>query len=499
MKIKRYFAPDIRQAIRMVREEQGPDAVILSNRKVDGGVEIVAARDFDEQLLLDRAKSESRGESETGDAEPVAKAETDTRRRAEDAFREALGKSSAALGAGSAATSLRKPAPSVSGKDIRTNRHPGREGASTPCRNDNLGACVDTHAISGRSEQGGPAVEPAAGKPASRPERESSVEAVVSQPAPAKPSVDADALKEMQRELKQMRRVIDAHLSETGWQAAAGRNPTRLDLLRRFGALGFSKKLSLELAERLGGVADADVAWQASQHVLARQIPLAEDNLLDYGGVVALVGPTGVGKTTTIAKLAARFRLKHGPRQIALITTDNYRIGAHEQLGTYGRILDVPVRAASSIEDLRQLLSSFYDKRLVLIDTAGIGQRYRRLAEQAALFSRTDMPVKSYLVMSAASQLRVMQEAVEAFKVFSPEACILTKLDETGQLGAAVSTVVENRLPVSFVCDGQQVPEDLHVARTHLLLNRCFAERSEAETVGAPMPTYEDWIVHANV
>lgn len=462
MKIKRYFAPDIRQAIRMVREEQGPDAVILSNRKVDGGVEIVAARDFDEQLLLDRAKSAPTGT----DAEPCAKAETDARRRAEDAFREALGKAAAESVASTPAPGdLRKPAPLVS----------------------RLG------------EQAGPAVEPAAAKPIAESRQDHTAEAVATLPEPAAPSPDAEALKQVQRELKQMRRLIDAHLSETGWQVAASRNPTRLDLLRRLSALGFSKKLSLELAERLGGVSDADVAWQAVQHVLARQIPLAEDNLLDYGGVVALVGPTGVGKTTTIAKLAARFRLKHGPRQIALITTDNYRIGAHEQLGTYGRILDVPVRAASSVEDLRQLLSSFYDKRLVLIDTAGIGQRDRRLAEQAELFAGVDMPIKSYLVMSAASQLRVMQEAVDAFKAFSPTACILTKLDETGQLGAGVSTVVENRLPLAFVCDGQQVPEDLHVARTHLLLNRCFAEQPSTGPVGAPMPSYEDWIVHANV
>lgn len=452
MKIKRYFAPDIRQAIRMVREEQGPDAVILSNRKVDGGVEIVAARDFDEQLLLNRAKSEPRGEP--AGAEASGKAEADAKRRAEGAFREALGKSPAVA-------DMRRPVPQMTK----------------------------------REDRGVPAAE----NPVSRPRQECMDTAAVRPPEPVKPGVDAEAFREMQRELRQMRRMIDAHLSEAGWQNAASRNPARLELLRRFSALGFSRNISQDLAERLGGVDDLDLAWQAGQDILSRQIPLAEDNLLDYGGVVALVGPTGVGKTTTIAKLAARFRLKHGPRQIALITTDNYRIGAHEQLGTYGRILDVPVRAASSIEDLRQLLSGFYDKRLVLIDTAGMGQRDRRLAEQIALFGRAGVPVRSYLVMSAASQLRVMQEAVASFRGFSPEACILTKLDETGQLGAAVSAVVENRLPVAFVCDGQQVPEDLHVARTHLLLNRCFAERSGAEDAGAPMPSYEDWIAHANV
>lgn len=206
-----------------------------------------------------------------------------------------------------------------------------------------------------------------------------------------------------------------------------------------------------------------------------------------------------MGKTTTIAKLAARFRMKHGPREIALITTDNYRIAAYEQLTTYGRILDVPVRIASGLDELHQHLDTFYDRKLVLIDTAGMGPRDLRLMEQINLFSKVSIPIKSCLVISAASQLRTMQEAMDAFRGFSPEACILTKIDEAAQAGASLSAVIENRLPVAFVCDGQQVPEDLHHARKGMILDWCLSDDETRDTdVNRPF-SYEDWIIQANV
>ena len=134
-----------------------------------------------------------------------------------------------------------------------------------------------------------------------------------------------------------------------------------------------------------------------------------------------LVGPTGVGKTTTIAKLAAKFILKHGASQVALITTDNYRIGAHEQLNTYGRILDVPVRVASSAEELRNLINGFSDKRLILIDTAGMSQRDMKLVEQINTLQQNELSIRSYLVMSAATEYKAMNAIIKAFSVFDPQ------------------------------------------------------------------------------
>lgn len=451
MKIKRYFAPDIKQAIRMVREEQGPDAVILSNRKVDGGVEIVAARDFDEQSMMDQVPSGPAAPAREPAVErgPVTATRKESQRRAEEVFREAT-------------APMRKDPPPAYGT------------------------------ARGRQQAPRPITEPAP-RPQSAPIRPQSSAGVDNPPN--------SLLVEMRKEMQQMRRMLDAHCSLSAWDNSLKSAPARLDLLRDLSERGFSKKISLQLANRLGGVADFSLAWQGCQDLIGSQLPIVEDNLLDYGGIVALVGPTGVGKTTTIAKLAARFRMKHGPRQVALITTDNYRIGAHDQLTTYGRILDVPVRSAADAGELRSLLNGFCDKRLVLIDTAGMGPKDLRLAEQLSVLRQDEIPVKSYLVMSAATQARVMEDAIAAFGAFEPKSCILTKLDEASQLGAALSVLIEHKMPVSLITDGQQVPEDLHLARTHLLLDQCFADRAggRADDEGYESYGYEDWVAYANV
>lgn len=448
MKMKRYFAPDIRQAIRMVREDQGPDAVILSNRKVDGGVEIVAAQDFDEQLVQEKVK---RQETVSQPASPSKNHRIESYRACEVAQEQPSVRRSD-FAAELAQLSHPKPEPGQGRAEAISRKQPLKAPAETvPSR----------------------------------------------QPDPVAESSVNPALFQMHKELQRMRRVLDRHLTEMGWVDSSRRNPTRLDLLRRLCERGFSRALSLKMANRLGGTEDLDLAWQKTQQLLAKDLPEAEDNLLDNGGVYALVGPTGVGKTTTIAKLAARFQLKHGPRQIALVTTDTYRIAAHEQLNTYGRILGAPVRSAARSEDLYNILAGFSDKRLVLIDTAGMGQRDRRLAEQFSLFQDSEIPVKPYLVMSAASQWRGFNEVVEAFQGFKPQACILTKLDEAGHLGAALSTLIEHRLPLAFVTDGQQVPEDLHLGRAQALIQRCLSEQGDEEASGTF--TYEDWVAHATV
>jgi flagellar biosynthesis protein FlhF len=227
--------------------------------------------------------------------------------------------------------------------------------------------------------------------------------------------------------------------------------------------------------------------------MLAKVLPIAEDNLLEFGGIVALVGPTGVGKTTTIAKLAAKFILKHGSSQVALITTDNYRIGAHEQLNTYGRILDVPVRVASSAQELRNLINGFADKRLILIDTAGMSQRDMKLVEQINTLQQNELSIRSYLVMSAATEYKAMNAIIKAFAVFDPQASILTKLDEAVTIGSAISSIIEHNLPLSFIADGQQVPEDIHSPHARSLIEHCVVELNTESNFNDHVD-YEPWM-----
>lgn len=382
MKIKRYFAPDIRTAIRMVREQQGPDAVILSNRKVDGGVEIVAAVDYDEEAVLGRA-------------EPVAP-------------------------------------PPVSADMPPEGTLDGRDAAAA-------------FSASGRSQ----------------------IDASLWTQEPV--------LADMRRELNTLRGLLEEQLSGLAWGEMARTQPQRAGLLRRLRVLGFGEALAARVVDQVGSQGDPDLLWRRTLGVVAHALPVKDDDILSEGGVIALLGPTGVGKTTMVAKLAARFCLRHGPRQVALVTTDNYRIGAHDQLRTYGRILDVPVRVIEEGEDPRRVIEGLADRRIVLVDTAGMGQRDQRLAQHLTLVRDGVLPLRRYLVLSAATHRSGLREIIRHFGRAKLAGCMLTKVDEATRLGDALSAIIESRLPVAYVGNGQRVPEDLALARAHNLVSLAVA------------------------
>jgi len=430
--------------MRMVKEELGADAVIMSNRSVDGGVEIVAARDFDEQLIHNKLQKQA--DEQAAQAAPARAAKTSELPDFE-AEKKHL-------------------------HIISSPRKPGADGAipERPLRRN-----IDQYAgyaekMPLRGNQDTPATK--ADKMAVPPVAKS---APIKAPELKQESRSDQLLMEMSKELKYLRTAFDSRLADVTWNGAKA-NPVRLELLKRLAAMSISKKLSIKIANRFINHTDVELVFEKTQELLAKVLPIAEDNLLESGGIVALVGPTGVGKTTTVAKLAAKFILKHGSSQVALITTDNYRIGAHEQLNTYGRILDVPVRAVSSAEELRELIEGFADKKLVLIDTAGMSQRDMKLVEQINTLQYSGLAIRSYLVMSAATEYKAMNEIIKAFQVFAPQASILTKLDEAAAIGSALSAIIEQDLPLAFITDGQQVPEDMHSPCARSLIEYCVTE-----------------------
>lgn len=283
---------------------------------------------------------------------------------------------------------------------------------------------------------------------------------------PEEEKLSAQDLENMREEMTSIRRLLEHQVSGLMWQEVERREPLRAMLIRRLERMG----VSLDLADQLACYIPEDTpppkAWKALLGLVSDQIPVVKQDILKRGGVVALLGPTGVGKTTTVAKLAARAAMEFGSDNVALVTTDTYRIGAHEQLSIYGRIMGCPVRVAKDSNELAEVIYQLRDRRLVLVDTAGMGQRDVRLSEQLdTLMQESGEVIHSYLVLPATAQRKVLQETIEHFRRIPLSGCIMTKLDECLSLGEFVSVVVQNSLPIAYIANGQRVPEDIVLAQ----------------------------------
>ena len=297
------------------------------------------------------------------------------------------------------------------------------------------------------------------------------------------PAIHADRVLS---ELHSMRGMIEEQLASVVWNDKQRRDPVRGRLLRALLGAGFSASLSKAMLEHFptGQSYAQGMAFVRSE--LIRTVPVHEDEeaLLAQGGVYALMGPTGVGKTTTTAKLAARCVMRFGSDKLALVTTDSYRIGAHEQLRIYGKILNVQVYAVKDAADLHLVLQDLRDKHMVLIDTVGMSQRDRAVSDQIAMLSSSQRPVKRLLLLNATSHGDTLNEVVHAYRQGSVgnelAGCIFTKVDEATHPGALIDTVIRHRLPVHYVSNGQKVPENLMLADRAQLVDSMFQATSRS-------------------
>lgn len=286
--------------------------------------------------------------------------------------------------------------------------------------------------------------------------------------------VDEQAAKKLLQELKAMRGAIEQQLAHLAWGDSLRRSPQRSQLNRQLLVAGFSPLLAREITQRLPDDYSANQAQQWLSQVLAKNLHCIEaaDDLVTRGGVYALIGPTGVGKTTTAAKLAARCAVKYGASKLALLTTDGYRIGAQDQLRIYAKILGVTVHAIRDENDFRLALMTLRDKHLILIDTVGMGQRDERVLEQATLLEK--VAVQRLLLLSANSQAETLEEVVHHYRGEGLAGAIVTKLDEAVRPGHVLDILIRHNLPLHYVSNGQRVPEDLHHANALYLLDRAL-------------------------
>lgn len=414
MQVKRFFAADMRQAMKLVRDELGSDAAIIGNRRIAGGVELTAALDYKLSALAPRV--------------PNAELEDE----------------------------LRKTQSRI----------------------------VTAQAeISGRSEIGEGNRQLFAGQSltASEPLVEPHVDAPVAPTAPAAAPVDPRLFDAMRSELTGLRELLEVQLGSLAWSQLQGNKPQQANLWRRLQRLGLSGGLARELLELTAEIEEPRHAWRMVLAHLARMIDVPEVEPIEEGGVIAMVGPAGMGKTTTLAKLAARYVLKYGASNIALVSMDSFRIGAQEQLKTLGRILNVPVTYVDPGESLAQALEPLLRKRVVLIDTAGLQASDPALRMQLETLAGRGIASKNYLVLATTSQKQVLTAAYHSYKRCGLAGCILTKLDETACLGEVLSLAIGHELPIAYLTDGPRIPDDLQLPRRHQLVSRAVSVQMQDE------------------
>ncbi|WP_417513846.1 flagellar biosynthesis protein FlhF [Marinobacter sp.] len=432
MKVKRFFAKSMAEALKQISEQLGPDAVILSNRRADGGVEIVAALDYDENMAR-----QSLGEkaSEATNGARLGEMQAEHHRRLEDE----LSRSRSRI------------------RDVRENR----------------------------------AARPHGYAEASFAELHDAASESFDEPVTANVTSNAgysDELASMRAEISSLRDLMS---SQRGEPEKPGSNAIQQRLAERLQEFGLSQDLAGSLSRRHknGKLEDG---WKQALKMLVTGVRTARQEWLDEGGVYALVGPTGSGKTTTIGKLAARYVLKHGADSLALVTTDRYRVAAHEQLFVFGRILNVPVRVVDESHTLDDILDELSDRHLVLIDTAGLTSSEKGYQEQLAELARSHHNVRTHLVVSATSQPRIMKSVWHCYKMAGLTGCVMTKIDEALTLGESLGFVMETGLPVAYYTDGQKIPGDLYhaeavplvrlaVERLKTLQQQATAERLSGE------------------
>jgi len=453
MKTKRFIATDMRTAMNRVRAEQGADAVILSQRQVAGGVELITSTHYPPAHRLAASAVAAKTKAKTPAAAALARASVGIIRRASPALAAPPSKAPKTL-------SVAAKNPSFSKALIQSHKNAALL-ATVPADD--------------------PPVVPAFGRqtdaPVIRPQKNDTAHLDTSNTpslSPVLKETPSPELEQLRNEIAQMRRMMEAQMAYFTDQRLRG-HPARNQALDWLEIHGFSPDSARQIAAELAADTDPDHIHPPLFDIISQQLPIATANPLQDGGIIALVGPSGAGKTTTAAKLAAQFLRQHSARDIALvsISVNNDNLHSSSLLHRFGRQLGVAVHEASNAPELGVLLKRLSDYRLLIIDSASPDSR-QRLASSNSLqwFIRASAQVNTLLVLPATTGVQEMHDMLQRFSSHRPHAAVLTRLDETRRLGAALSVAIQQHLPLAWLSDGQNVLDSLYPATASVLIQR---------------------------
>jgi flagellar biosynthesis protein FlhF len=523
---QKFIAANTAEALQLIRNEMGPDAMVLSTKDTSQGVEIIAITSQDLSNLSARSEAldPSFGEADAFSERSLVR--SGMQAKFDNAIaRRAPEPETKVIPPVPPGTLRRNPARAGSRVE-RSIRAPGAEAflptsfnnaeriargdinVINPSNNDSIFSA--SLAANNRAAQETKAAHEVAALNALRNAAQSASQAqrtfapsnfinptasTTSANAPAVPSVPAAAdnspkVEKLLSEISEVKQLLQSHVAGSFWGNIQQGNSQITEVVKHLLNSGFSPKLCAEISQNLPeNLSLAHLIKNAREQVKCMIKTSHAFDTFDRGGVFAFIGPTGVGKTTTVAKIAARCVLRYGRNQVALLTTDTYRIGAQEQLKTFAKILGLSVTAVRDSEDLAAKIKDFSNRKIILLDTAGVSQRDTLMVEQASLLEHGSSKARRILVMSSTTDLRTQEEVINLHNQAMQnthgeklDSVILTKIDEAAHLAPVIDSVIRHDLSILFVSNGQRVPEDLSQPDVNYLSHRAMAMRAFSET-----------------